>query len=75
MRLVLNSDWHLGVHGFTVGLPVLAPCQEVMAVTAGERDPWEKGAKTRQQECGEENSGFSTPSRLWMLPAPGTGVY
>lgn len=45
-----------------MGLPVLVPCQEVMAVTAGEQDPWEKGGKMRQQECGEEKPGFFTPS-------------
>lgn len=44
-------------------LPVLFPCQEVMAVTAGEQDPWEKGAKIRQQECGEEKPCFSTASQ------------
>lgn len=57
----------LGVHGSTVGLPVLVPCQEVMAITAGEQDPPEKGAKMRQQECGEEKSGFYTTSQAAVV--------
>lgn len=63
-EIATHSMLTLSAHGSTVGLPVLVPCQEVMAVTAGERDSWEKGAKMRKQETTQ-----------FLHSIPGCGCY